>query len=158
MATAHLIHGYLGSGKTTFSRRLEHQTSAIRFTHNEWMQRLYGKDPPEQQFAEYAKRVSFLMEELWVRCLRMNVDVILDFGFWSQAERDRIRSVITEFGADFRLYRLTCPDEIAWKRIQARNNAPDCSLYIAANTFSVLKARFEPLDEDEARMEVPQNF
>jgi predicted kinase len=87
MATAHLIHGYLGAGKTTFSRRLESETSAIRFTHDEWMQRLYSDDP-EQLFAEYAERVFSVMEDQWRRCLAVNLDVILDFGFWSRAERE----------------------------------------------------------------------
>jgi predicted kinase len=159
MATAHLIHGYLGAGKTTFSQRLERETSAVRFTHDEWMRRLYGDDPPEQQFAEWADRVSSLMEELWRRCLQVGVDVILDFGFWSRAERDRIRSAVIELGAEFRLYRLASPDSsVAWERIQSRNAASDRSLYIAANTFSVLKARFQPLGDDEIRIDVSQNI
>jgi predicted kinase len=157
MATAHLIHGYLGAGKTTFAKRLEREISAVRFTHDEWMRALYGDDPPEQQFADHARRVSDLMEDLWSRCLEVGVDVILDFGFWSRQERDRVRAAVTNKGADYRLYRLTCPDDAAWKRIQARNAALDSSLYIAPNTFSVLKARFEPLDEEEVRVEIAQN-
>ena len=46
MPTAHLIHGYLGAGKTTFARQLERDIPAIRFSHDEWMVRLYGDDPP----------------------------------------------------------------------------------------------------------------
>jgi hypothetical protein len=37
MATAHLLNGYLGVGKTTLARRLEHELPAVRFTHDEWM-------------------------------------------------------------------------------------------------------------------------
>jgi len=40
MPTAHLIHGYLGAGKTTFARQLERNIPAIRFSHDEWMVRL----------------------------------------------------------------------------------------------------------------------
>lgn len=158
MATAHLIHGYIGAGKTTFSKRLEHESSAVRLTHDEWMSALYGDDPPEQHFADYARRVSGLMEGLWIRCLHAGADVILDFGFWSRQERDRVRSLVADIGADGRLYRLTCPDDLAWDRIQARNAALEGNLTIAPNTFLVLKARFQPLDDDELRIEVPQNF
>jgi len=156
MATAHLIHGYLGAGKTTFARRLEREISAIRFTHDEWMQRLYGDDPPAQEFAELAGRVSSLMEDQWRRCLAIGVDVILDFGFWSRAERDRLRASIVACGSNVRLYRLACPDSVAWERIQARNASLDRGLYIAPNTFAVLKTRFEPLDDDEERVEASQ--
>jgi predicted kinase len=58
MAKAHLIHGYLGAGKTTFARRLEQELRAIRFTHDEWMSRLYGDDPSADMFPEYAERIS----------------------------------------------------------------------------------------------------
>jgi predicted kinase len=46
MPAAHLIHGFLGAGKTTFARELERNIPAIRFSHDEWMVRLYGIDPP----------------------------------------------------------------------------------------------------------------
>jgi hypothetical protein len=51
MPSAHLIYGYLGAGKTTFARQLERDIPAIRFSHDEWMVRLYGDDPPIEQFA-----------------------------------------------------------------------------------------------------------
>jgi len=35
MSAAHLIHGYLGAGKTTFARQLERDIPAIRFSHDE---------------------------------------------------------------------------------------------------------------------------
>ena len=154
MPIAHLIHGYLGAGKTTFAQHLEGQTSAVRFTHDEWMSRLYGDDPPAARFAEYARRVSALMETVWTRCLVVGADVILDYGFWSRVERDRVRSVIAGLGAEHRLYRLACSDDMAWRRIAARNAARGPGLYIAPNTFHVLKARFEPLSVDEDRIEI----
>lgn len=43
--TVFMLHGFLGSGKTTFARHLEHKYTALRFTHDEWMQQLYGIDP-----------------------------------------------------------------------------------------------------------------
>jgi len=154
MPIAHLIHGYLGAGKTTFAQHLEKETSAIRFTHDEWMRKLYGDDPPEHLFADRAQRVFELMETIWTRCLTIGVDVILDFGFWSRKERDRARAVIGDLGAEYLLYRLACPDEVAWRRIEERNKALDLSLYIAPNTFEILKARFEPLGLDEDRIEI----
>lgn len=157
MTTAHLIHGYLGSGKTTFAKALEQEATAIRFTHDEWMKKLYGDDPPEDHFAGYAKRVSDVMEGLWTRCLQIGADVVLDFGFWSRSERDRVRFTVARLGADCQLYRLSCSEDEAWMRIEARNLSLASSLYIARNTFEVLKARFEPLSDDENRIEVSQN-
>ena len=41
MATLHLIHGFVGAGKTPLSKRLETKLNAIRFPPDEWMIALY---------------------------------------------------------------------------------------------------------------------
>ena len=154
MLTAHLIHGYLGAGKTTFARQLERDIPAIRFSHDEWMVRLYGDDPPIEQFAVFYWRIHEQVEEIWFRCLELGLDVVLDFGFWTRQERDATRAKIVALGAEARLYRLTCSEDEAWQRIERRNANLQGSLLIARNTFEVFKARFEPLDPDEPRIEI----
>ena len=88
MPAAHLIYGYLGAGKTTFARQLERDIPAIRFSHDEWMVRLYGDDPPIEQFAVFYWRIHEQVEAIWLRCLELGLDVVLDFGFWTRRERD----------------------------------------------------------------------
>ena len=151
---AFLLHGYLGVGKTTLARRLEAEHAAIRFTHDEWMRALYGSDPPEALFGEYARRVSGVIEAAWTRCLELRLNVVLDFGFWSRSERDRTRALIAQLGGECRLYRVTCPDEIARQRIGGRNEDLGASLFIAPATYDALKARFEPLGPDERAIEM----
>ncbi len=153
-----LLHGYLGVGKTTLARRLEAEQAAIRFTHDEWMRALHGNDPPEAFFAEYAGRVSGLIEATWTRCLELRLNVVLDFGFWSRSERDRTRALVAQLGGECRLYRLTCPDEIARQRIESRNADLGQSLFIAPATYDALKARFEPLGPDERSIEMVTGY
>ena len=155
MATAHLIHGFLGAGKTTFARRLERELPAIRFSQDEWMTHLYGNDPPVDEFPIFFRRISEQIARFWPRCLELGVDVILDLNFWSRRERDETRATAIALGASTRLYRLACTEEEAWRRIEHRNRNLDGSLFISRNTFEVLKARFEPLGDDEERTELP---
>jgi predicted kinase len=103
MATAHLIHGYLGAGKTTFARRLEKDLPAVRFTHDEWMARLYGDDPPVDEFPAVYGRVSEQIDKLWPRCLELGLDVVLDLNFWSRRQRDETRAAALALGASIRL-------------------------------------------------------
>jgi predicted kinase len=117
------------------------------------MRALHGNDPPEALFAEYA-RVSGMIEATWTRCLELRLNVVLDFGFWLRSERDRTRPLIAQLGGECRLYRLTCPDEVARQRIEGRNQDLDASLFIAPATYDALKARFEPLGPDESSIEM----
>ena len=154
MATAHLVHGFLGVGKTTFAKQLERSFPAIRFTHDEWMVRFYGTDPPAHLFEGYSHAVSQQIDLLWSRCLELGVDVVLDLGFWSRKERDDARERARARGADVLLYRLNCPEHVARARLRARNENLDGNLLITDATYDLLRMRFEPLMPEEERREV----
>ena len=78
----------------------------------------------------------------------LGLNVVLDFGFWSRQERNAVREKVAAIGGQARLYRLTCPEDEAWRRIEKRNTDLRGSLYIAKATFEMLKGRFEPLGSD----------
>lgn len=149
-----MLHGFLGVGKTTFAKRLEEEQRALRFSHDEWMTRLYGDNPPAEHFQDYARRVFQAMEGVWPRCLELGTNIILDFGLWSRSERMHIRALILRHGGEAVLYRLACPDDVAWTRIAQRNTRLSGSLYISPETYQALRARFEPLEMDEPCIEV----
>src|SRR5262245_30776939 len=113
MPTVHLIHGYLGAGKTTLARRLETTLPAIRFTHDEWMARLYGEDPPVALYGDHFRRVSEQIGDVWPRCVELGLEVVLDLNFWSRRQRDETRAKIAAHGARSLLYRLACADDEA---------------------------------------------
>jgi hypothetical protein len=69
-------------------------------------------------------------------------------------EGDAWKSKIAAIGGQARLYRVTCSEQESWRRIEKRNTDLRGSLYIARNTFEVLKHRFVPLGEDEERIEI----
>lgn len=149
MATAYMTYGFLGAGKTSLARQLEQDLPAIRFTHDEWMAILFGRDPPEAQFAECFARVDRLLDTVWPRCLGLGLDVVLDLNFWSRSRRDAVRALVAATGGRARLYHVPVDPEAAWERIERRNRDPVASLHIARNTFEVLRGRIEPLGDDE---------
>jgi len=118
------------------------------------MAHLYGNDPPAEEFPIFFRRISGLIAQLWPRCLACGVDVILDLNFWSREARDETKATASALGASTTLYRLACSDEEAWRRVERRNRNLNGDLFISRETFEGLKARFEPLSDDEERIDV----
>jgi predicted kinase len=142
----------MGAGKTTFARRLEAELAprVLRFTHDEWMHRLYGANPPEQEFTHLYDRVDALINQYAQAALRAGCDVILDKGFWSRRARDSARRLAQSAGAEPRLYWIKTPLEVMRERVRQRTaDLPVDSLWINAPAFDKLLERFEPLDNDE---------
>ena len=83
----YLLHGFIGSGKTTFARILAKEVVAMRLTHDEYMVLLYGTNPPEDLFRVYYDRVTEMIWKMTVELIQLNVPVILDFGFWTKESR-----------------------------------------------------------------------
>lgn len=160
MATLHLIHGFCGSGKTTFAKKLEKKLDAIRlnvirFTHDEWMVAFFGINPPKDHFKKYSENIESLIFKFTEQLLRLGIDVILDYGFWSRSSRDAVRKFAVKVKVDFKLYKLECPLEVMRKRIAKRTERmPPGELLITDKTFKTLRSRFEPLEKDEKHVVV----
>ncbi|MGB3294334.1 MAG: ATP-binding protein [Phormidesmis sp.] len=150
MTTAHLIHGFVGAGKTTYAAKLEQDLSAFRFSIDEWMIALYGQNPPAEKFEEYHSRTTDLVWNVASRALELDQPIILDFGFWSRASRDDARRRIQSLGAKTILYRVTCAEDTMRSRVLARTTRSlERALYIDENAIESFRKRFEPLGVDE---------
>lgn len=149
--TAFLMHGFIGSGKTTCARRLEHERPALRFTHDEWMHALWGPNPPAAEFEAARPRVAGLIWRVALQALALGNDVVLDFGFWTRASRDEARARLTAAGFAHRLLCFDAPEAVLRARVARRNAAlPAEALFIDPATFTALWRGFEPLAPDEA--------
>lgn len=147
MAVIYALYGFVGVGKTTFAKKLEVETNAVRFTHDEWMCDLYGDNPPEELFSTYCARVDKVIWRMAERILKSGSDVIFDFGFWKRADRDRLRAFAKALGVGLRLYHLTCPEAVSKERVLRRTEAmPEGALWINEEAIEIFKTRFEPLD------------
>jgi predicted kinase len=138
-----LIVGLPGAGKTTLARRLEAERSAIRFTPDEWMDALLGVSE------DNGRRWISESELFWgtaARALTLGVNVVLDYGCWSEQERDMFRTRAHGLGARAEIVVLDLPIETLWGRIEARNAA------LPAGTFAISS---EELKEYQSKYEVP---
>jgi predicted kinase len=79
---------------------------------------------------------------------------VLDFDLWSRQERDVLRAKIAALGALVCLYRVTCSDGAAWQRIEKRNTELSGDFLLVRNTYDVLRSGFDPLEDEEERIEI----
>ncbi len=148
MPTAHLVHGYLGSGKTTFARQLAEQTGSVRLSMDEWYLRVFNEGRPTHHLDESrSRRLWLALDDLWPRLLVLGVDVVLDFGFWRRSDRDRARALARQAGGDAVMHWVRAADDVALDRCLTRLD-PD-SFLIDAGAFAALLSKFEPLGPDE---------
>lgn len=154
MAVVHLIHGYLGAGKTTFARELEASTRSLRLSSDEWYLRLFTSGEPTAVLDRAAQdRLGAVLYDLWPQLSVRRLDLVLDFGFWTRAERDAARRLAAEVGATVRLYRVHCDDATARGRVRQRNGSPG-HFFLDDDAFDALKAKFQPLGEDEEHVPI----
>lgn len=100
MPTLYLTCGLPGSGKTSLAKIIEHEASALRLTGDDWMHKLYpGISTPEAETGPCRGRVESLQWQIALRAIRLQCNVVVDWGVWSRAERDTCREEARAAGA-----------------------------------------------------------
>lgn len=148
-ATILLIHGYIGFGKTTISKKFE-ELGYKRFTHDEYMSRLFGDHPTNEEFvSNYNKATEIILKEAEEEVNKGN-NIILDFGFWSRKSREEIWNIVTNWGEDqdpsIIWVNIECDINIARQRcINRDKNRKPGELWVPVEVFDMKLNQFEPM-------------
>lgn len=121
--TVYLICGFIGAGKTTFSKKLEKETGAVRVTKDEWSIRLIGNYPTIDGYAEWDSKITGFSRAVAFDLAEKGIDVILDEGFWERTTRDEMRRRAEAIGATLIMYYLDAPIEQIRERVRVRNHS-----------------------------------
>lgn len=148
--TAHVIIGFIGAGKTTFAKKLEKISGALRFTKDEWMISIFGRDPTIEGFEKYDERVTNLARDVAIYCLKAGNDIIIDEGFWVRSQRDEIRQKIENVGGKVQFYYVKNTHETMKQRVSKRNQKPTTDAFVISQEMYVgFKKYFEEPSADE---------
>lgn len=149
-STVYLICGFIGAGKSTFSKKLEEKTGAVRITKDEWSIRLIGNNPTIDGYAEWDRKITGLSRDVAFHLAEKGIDVILDEGFWERKTRDEIRQRTEAIGAKVVMYYLDTPTEKIRERVLGRNRSPTKeSFEISMEMLDGYLKSWEPPKEDE---------
>ena len=83
--------------------------------------------------------------------MEARLPVVIDYSFWSQANRDRYKAVIESHGCRWELIRLKADLETLRRRLDDRNQENDAnSVTVSDELLERYFANFEePIDEGE---------
>ena len=146
----YLICGFIGAGKSTFAKKLEEKTGAVRITKDEWSIRLIGNDPTINGYAEWDRKIIGLSRDVAFYLAEKGMDVIIDEGFWEKETRDEMRRRIAAIGAKAVMYYVETPIETIRERVVGRNNnLTKDSFKISREMLDNYLTYWQPPSEDE---------
>ncbi|MGF1723350.1 AAA family ATPase [Photobacterium nomapromontoriensis] len=122
MTKIYFVCGFIGSGKTTYSKALADEHGAFRFSIDEWMIPLYGEHMDREVFDSRLATLQGLFKESALQLFSLDVPVIFDFGFWSKADRDAVTEWASNVGVDSEVHYLDVPFDICKQRAFVRNS------------------------------------
>ena len=145
-----MICGFIGAGKTTFSKKLEMKTGVVRITKDEWLIKLFGNNPLIDRFEEYDEKICELSNNIAFQFVEKGVDVIIDDGFWVKKQRQEMKKRIEEARAEVVLYYVKCSMGTMKDRVVGRNNNfTKDSFKISEKMFDGYVRYWESPSEDE---------
>ena len=155
MAEVIMTCGKICSGKSTYAQKLRQELGAVILSIDELMLSVLGSDTGDKH-DEYVRRCEMYLYKKSAEIVAAGTDVILDWGFWTKAQRDFARSFYKESGIDCELHYIIVSDDEWRKRIMRRNAEVEAGRSDAYFIDDGLAAKFESIFQmpDESEIDV----
>lgn len=152
MAKVYILCGKIASGKTTYANKIKQQNKAVSLSCDELMLALFDgclgnkHDETVQKCALYFYK---LAEEL----IEIDVDVILDFGYWTKRERAEAKAYFANRNILAELHYIEVTEDRRLEQLNKRNesltNSTSRVYLIKEDLRQYLDAKFEQPTDDE---------
>ena len=120
MAKVIMTCGRICCGKSTYARKLQENRNAVVLSIDDITLTLFPEGAGEMHDT-YVLRAEQYLLSLSLQILENGVDVILDWGLWTRAQRDRLRAFYTGHGVENEIHYLRLSPEEWERRIRKRN-------------------------------------
>ncbi len=141
--------GLPGSGKTTRAKQIEQRSNALRLTPDEWITDMLGNEPPRDVLDAARDPVETALWALAKAALELDIDVVLDFGFWSRREREALRTQARDMGAACATHFLDVSLDELLERLAMQNHVRPTAFQIDESSLRQWYAAFEAPTPDE---------
>lgn len=161
MTKVYMMCGKICSGKSTYAAKLRQMHRAAVLSVDEITLALFGQNAGEQHDT-YVERAEAYLYRKSLELTEAGISVILDWGFWTKAERRYAREFYAAHQVECELHYLEISPE-EWQRRIAKRNADILAhrtdaYYVDAGLAAKFEAIFEPPEADEISVRVGQQY
>lgn len=149
--------GKMGSGKSTYSKKLANELNAVLLSEDEWLSAIYPEEIKNfDDYIKYSSRLKPLLEGHVRRILHSGVSVVMDFPGNTKKQRSWFKEIFFEDQMLHRLIYLQAEDQLCLKRIeQRRQDSPERARFDTEEVFHQVTRYFQaPTDDEEFNIEV----
>ena len=144
-----LICGRIGCGKTYYARTLPGEKLSIDAVMLERYPPYLGDD--------HERVAAAVKAELLEAAAHTDGDVVLDWGFWTRADRDATRKYFADHGRETQLVWIDLPEDELTRRRQYRNDhLPADAYFIDDNLARKCDSAFEPPAPEEYTLRITE--
>lgn len=126
--------GPIGSGKTTWAKRIAAEKHAAFFSIDQFIKMLGQPIHTAQDYDRFYLGMRGVIASAALQFLNRGISVVLDFG-GTRGHWDWLRSLAESANADVEIHRLNIPLEIRRERVKARNSDPDAVFQFSDEEF-----------------------
>ena len=152
MSKVILICGKICCGKTTYAQKLRNKNNAVLLSVDEITLALFGQHCGDKH-DEYVERTEKYLLNKSLELIENNINVVLDWGFWTKAERESAKEFYKSRNIVCELHYIDISDETWKSRLRKRNNAvlakETSAYYVDDNLAAKFASIFELPSEDE---------
>ena len=120
MAKVIILCGKIASGKSYYAEKLSEQTGAVILSVDELMLEL-SDSCLGLSHDDTARRCEKYFYKLSEQLIAKNIDVIIDFGYWSRAERNEAKDYFNARAIEIELHYIIVDEQIRLKQLDKRN-------------------------------------
>lgn len=152
MAKVILVCGKICSGKTFYCKRLLKEYNAVLLSCDEIESQIFYHSLGEKHDI-VAEDIKKYLHKKAVEIASVGTNVVLDWGFWTQAERKSVSDYYRSNGIAYEWHYVDVPDEVWQRNIASRNEAVlsgKCEdYYVDEGLLCKIKSLFEEPNRDE---------
>ncbi|WP_195984263.1 ATP-binding protein [Clostridium sp. D33t1_170424_F3] len=154
-----LLCGPCGCGKTHYAQRLREQGGTAILSSDDLMLRLFDACIGPERHQDMLRRCKAFLLQQAEELYALGLTVVLDFGFWSRAEREETRSHFIAKGLPAKLVYLDAPYDVITRHLEIRNRAVErgelCAYHIDAEKRARFDSWFEAPGPEEIDEKIP---